>query len=138
MKLAITYQDGMIFQHFGHSAAFKIYDIKDGRIAASQVVPTQGSGHGALADFLSSHGVDTLICGGIGGGAKTALAEAKIRLYCGASGAADAAAAALLSGTLVYNADIVCSHHHHSHENGDGQETCGSDGCGHGSCHHES
>lgn len=87
MKLAITYQEGMIFQHFGHSEAFKIYDIANGQVTGSQVVPTNGSGHGALAGFLTSQGVDTLICGGIGGGAKAALAEAGIRLYCGASAA---------------------------------------------------
>ena len=133
MKLAITYQEGMIFQHFGHSEAFKIYDIANGQVTGSQVVPTNGSGHGALAGFLTSQGVDTLICGGIGGGAKAALAEAGIRLYCGASGSADEAARALLNGTLVYNADIVCSHHHEHEESHD---NCHPGGCG-GSCHHE-
>ena len=102
-------------------------------MVSSEVVGTGGDGHEALAGFLRRHGVDTLICGGIGGGAKAALVEAGIRLYCGASGSADEAAQALLNGTLVYNADIVCSHHH-EHERG--HDNCHTGGCG-GSCHHE-
>lgn len=125
MKVAVTYENGNIFQHFGHTEAFKIYDIEDGRIAASRVEDTNGSGHGALAGVLKEWKVDTLICGGIGAGAQTALAEAGIRLYGGASGSADAAVEALLAGKLDYNPDVQCSHHgeHHGGE-------CGSHGCG--------
>lgn len=125
MKVAVTYENGNIFQHFGHTEAFKIYDIQDGRIAASRVEDTNGSGHGALAGVLKEWKVDTLICGGIGAGAQTALAEAGIQLYGGASGSADAAVEALLAGKLDYNPDVQCSHHgeHHGGE-------CGSHGCG--------
>ena len=125
MKVAVTYENGNIFQHFGHTEAFKIYDIEDGRIAASRVEDTNGSGHGALAGVLKEWKVDTLICGGIGAGAQIALAEAGIKLYGGASGSADAAVEALLAGNLVYNPDVQCSHHgeHHGGE-------CGSHGCG--------
>jgi predicted Fe-Mo cluster-binding NifX family protein len=125
MKIAVTYENGNIFQHFGHTEAFKIYDIEDGRIAASRVEDTNGSGHGALAGVLKEWKVDTLICGGIGAGAQIALAEAGIKLYGGASGSADAAVEALLAGNLVYNPDVQCSHHgeHHGGE-------CGSHGCG--------
>ena len=76
MKIAVTYENGQVFQHFGHTAQFKIYEVQDGQVASSQVVDTNGSGHGALAGFLKAQGVDTLICGGIGGGARQALAEA--------------------------------------------------------------
>ena len=125
MKVAVTYENGNIFQHFGHTEAFKIYDIEDGRIAASRVEDTNGSGHGALAGVLKEWKVDTLICGGIGAGAQIALAEAGIKLYGGASGSADAAVEALLAGKLDYNPDVQCSHHgeHHGGE-------CGSHGCG--------
>ena len=78
MKIAVTYENGEIFQHFGHTEAFKIYDIADGKVVNAEVVDTNGSGHGALAGFLVAHGVDTLICGGIGGGAQNALAQAGI------------------------------------------------------------
>ena len=91
MKIAVTYESGMVFPHFGHAQAFKVYDVQDGEIKAAQVAPTQGSGHGALAGFLAGLGVDTLICGGIGAVARQALAQAGIRLYGGVKGEADAA-----------------------------------------------
>ena len=129
MRIAVTYENGQIFQHFGHSQAFKIYDVNDGKITGSNVVSTNGNGHGALAGFLSMNKVDTVICGGIGDGAKTALSEAGIRLYGGVSGDADAAVDALLSGTLVYIPDIQCSHHGHGHGHGENGHSCGSHGC---------
>ncbi len=113
MKIAVTYENGNVFQHFGHTEQFKIYDICDGKVTSSKIIGTNGSGHGALASLLSLLGVDTLICGGIGGGAKSALAEAGIRLYGGVSGNADEAVEALLNGRLVFNPNIECSHHHH-------------------------
>lgn len=97
MKIAVTYENGQVFQHFGHTERFKIYEVEDGAVTASQVVDTAGSGHGALAGFLRERGVQTLICGGIGGGARTALAQAEIQLYPGVSGAADQAVADLLA-----------------------------------------
>ena len=83
MKIAVTYENGEIFQHFGHTEQFKIYDVDNGKVMSSQVVDTNGSGHGALAGFLKALNVDMLICGGIGGGAQAALAEAGIKLYGG-------------------------------------------------------
>ena len=133
MKIAVTYENGTIFQHFGHTAQFKLYDVSDGKIVRAEVVDTNGSGHGALASFLMQRGVDTLICGGIGGGAQAALAEAGIKLYGGVSGEADAAVAALLVGNLGYDPDVHCDHHDHEH--GKGGHSCGDHGCGHHSCH---
>lgn len=133
MKIAVTYDNGNVFQHFGHTEQFKIYTIENNMVASSEVVSTNGSGHGALAGFLLANGVDTLICGGIGGGAQSALAEAGIKLYGGVSGSADAAVFALLAGNLGYDPEIKCDHHEHEHGNGDGH-SCGSHGCGSGSC----
>ena len=118
MKIAVTYENGEIFQHFGHTETFKIYDIADGKVVSAEVVDTNGSGHGALAGFLVAHGVDTLICGGIGGGAQNALAQAGIRLFGGVSGNADEAVNALLAGNLSYDPDVQCNHHDH-HGEGD-------------------
>ena len=131
MKIAVTYQNGLVFQHFGHSEAFKIYEIENGEVKNAEVAPTNGSGHGALAGFLKQHGVNALICGGIGGGARTALAEAGIELYPGVSGSADAAVNSLLNGTLLYNPDTVCAHHHHEDGHDCGSHSCGEDkhGC---------
>lgn len=128
MKIAVTYENGKIFQHFGHTEQFKLYDVAEGKVAATQVVDTNGSGHGALAGFLKAQGVDTLLCGGIGAGAQQALAQAGIRLYAGVSGAADQAVEALLQGTLRYSAEANCDHHGHDHG------ACGEHGCGH-HCH---
>lgn len=125
MKIAVTYENGQIFQHFGHTAQFKLYDVADGKVASSEVVDTNGSGHGALAGFLRQRGVDTLICGGIGGGAQAALAEAGIRLFGGVQGNADAAVQALLAGNLGYDPNARCSHHDH----GEGAHSCGGHTC---------
>lgn len=130
MKIAVTYENGEVFQHFGHTENFKIYEAENGTIVNAQVVPTQGSGHGALAGFLAGRKVDVLLCGGIGGGAKSALADAGIELYGGVTGDADDAVRAFLSGTLQYDANVVCAHHEHGHEHG---HDCGSHGCG-GKC----
>lgn len=129
MRVAVTYDNGTIFQHFGHTEEFKLYDIENNEIVGEQVVPTMGSGHGALAGFLAAKGVDALICGGIGGGAQNALAQAGIRLFGGVSGSADEAVRALIAGNLGYNPDVHCSHH--AHEHSCGEHRCGEDkqGC---------
>lgn len=111
MKIAVTYDNGEIFQHFGKTGQFKVYQIEEKKIASTEVVDTEGNGHGALADFLKGLGADTVICGGIGEGARTSLSKAGIQLYPGVTGAADPAVEALLDGSLVYSLDACCSHH---------------------------
>ena len=118
MKIAVTYENGLVFQHFGHSSQFKIYEVEANQVVSSAVVGTNGSGHGALAGFLKAHGVNVLICGGIGGGARQALQENGIELYPGASGLADEQVAALLNGSLHYDPNTVCAHHHEKHSGG--------------------
>jgi len=127
MKIAVTYEAGLVFQHFGHTAQFKIYDVQNGVVEDTHVVDTDGFGHGALAVFLKSHSADILICGGIGDGAKSALADAGIQLYGGVYGDADDAVESFLSGTLVYNPCVRCDHHGHDHNCG--EHSCGSHGC---------
>lgn len=125
MRIAVTYENGQVFQHFGHTGQMKLYDVEQGQITKEQVVDTTGSGHGALAGFLSDRTVDTLICGGIGAGAQMALAQAGIKLYGGVTGGADDAVRALLAGTLVYNADVHCDHHDHEHHGHCGEDKHG-------------
>lgn len=131
MRIAVTYEDGNIFQHFGHSEQFKLYDVEDGKIVNTQVVDTNGQGHGALAGFLTGAKVDVLICGGIGGGAQNALAQAGIQLYGGVAGSCDAAVEALLENNLGYNPNVECSHHGHGEGHSCGGHSCGEDkhGC---------
>ena len=130
MRIAIPYENGNVFQHFGHTAQFAIYDVTDAKVIGSAVIPTLGSGHGALAGFLQKSRVDVVICGGIGGGAQDALRQAGIQLYGGVQGSAEEAVQALLNGTLSFNPDAKCDHHDHEHGEG---HTCGEHGCG-GNC----
>lgn len=131
MRIAVTYENGNIFQHFGHTEQFKVYDVEEGKITKSEVVSTNGSGHGALAGVLSALNADLLICGGIGGGAQMALAQAGIKLYGGVSGNADEAVNAFIAGKLDFDPDVHCDHHDHEHGEG---HTCGDHGCGGGHC----
>ena len=131
MKIAVTYENGEIFGHFGHTEQFKIYTIENNKVISSEVVDTNGSGHGALAGLLSALNVDVLICGGIGGGAQMALAQAGIKLFGGVQGNADKAVEDFLSQTLNYDPDAKCDHHDHEHKEG---HKCGEHGCGE-NCH---
>ena len=140
MKIAVTYENGQIFQHFGHSESFKIYEAEGKNIVRAEVIGTDGAGHSALAAVLKDKGVDVLICGGIGNGAVTALSEAGIDVYSGADGEADAAVEAYLNGDLT-SAGVNCDHHHdheeheHHHEH-DENCTCGCHDHDHEHHHH--
>ena len=124
MRIAVTYENGEVFQHFGHTEQFKLYDVAERKIVNEQVVNTDGFGHGALAGFLQAAKVDALICGGIGMGAQMALADAGIRLYAGVQGSADAAAKALAEDMLEYDPDARCDHHGHHHDGECGHQHC--------------
>ena len=126
MKIAVTYENGQVFQHFGHTEQFKIYEAAEGKVVSARVVETGGSGHGALAGFLRGLGVDTLICGGIGAGAQNALKEAGIRFYGGVQGEADKAAADFAAGRLAYDPAVHCEHHGEGHDHSHGHN-----------CHHQ-
>nr|MBQ8252874.1 NifB/NifX family molybdenum-iron cluster-binding protein [Lachnospiraceae bacterium] len=131
MYIAVTYENGEIYQHFGHTSSFKLYKAEENEIAEERVIDTNGSGHGALATLLSEYDVEVLICGGIGGGAQMALAQAGIRLYGGVSGGADAAVKAFLDGKLDYNPEVKCNHHGEGHGH---HGNCSGGGCGNHSC----
>lgn len=130
MRIAVTFENGMVFQHFGHTEQFKFYDIEDNKVVKESIVDTNGSGHGALAVFLATNNVDVLICGGIGGGAQMALAESGIKLYGGVNGNADDVIKAFLANNLDFNPDVKCNHHGDEHHG-----NCGNHGCGSHSCH---
>lgn len=144
MRIAVTYENGKIFQHFGHTEFFKVYDIEDGKIVDAKIIDTNGSGHGALAGVLYQLQANVLICGGIGGGARNALNSVGIEIYGGVSGDADAAVEAFIQDALVYDPNAKCSHHGEGHGHGEGHScgghghdeghSCGSHGCGGG--HH--
>ena len=118
MIIAVTYENGEIFQHFGRTPQFKTYEVANDKIISSKVIDTNGTGHGALVGFLKSLGTEVLICGGIGGGAQAAMNEAGIRLFAGVEGDADEAVTAFLSGNLPEVGEATCNHHDHEHNEG--------------------
>ncbi len=135
MRIAVTYENGNIFQHFGRTETFKVYDVQEGRIIASEVIGSNGIGHGALAGLLADKAIEVLICGGLGGGAMNALQQAGITVVAGAEGEADQAVRDFLAGSLV-STGANCDHHGEGHEcghHGDGEEGCG-EGCGEEGC----
>ena len=132
MKIAVAYENGNVFQHFGHTEQFKVYTVEDGKIKNEEIISAEGSGHSALAVLLANNKIDALICGGIGGGARVALEERGISLYGGVTGNADDAVIALLNNKLDYNPDVKCSHHEHEH--GGSEHKCGEHGCGKHEC----
>lgn len=129
MKIAVTYEDGNVFQHFGRTENFKVYEVEDGKVVSAEVMGSDGVGHEALAWLLKDSGIDALICGGMGQGAQDALAEAGIEVCAGASGDADAAVEAFLRGELV-NTGVNCDHHDHEHGHDHGHDhDHGEEGC---------
>ena len=136
MKIAVTYDNGQVYQHFGHCAQFKLYEVEDGKVVSSKIIDATGSGHSLLAGFLMMNGVDDVICGGIGGGAQMALRGFGIKIHGGVQGDADAAVNALLAGTLEASDAPNCNHHDEHHG---AEHACGEHGCGEGHdchCHH--
>ena len=133
MKIAVTFENGEVFQHFGHAETFKLYEVEENRIVSSEIIAANGSGHEAMAEFLSNLSVNVLLCGGIGDGAQKALANAGIEICSGAEGDTDAAVEAYLNGELE-SAGVNCDHHH-DHAEGEGCSCGGGCGGGCGGCH---
>ena len=127
-RIAVTYENGLIFQHFGHTETFKVYDVENGLVEKSEIIENEGAGHEALADLLKEKGVDVLICGGMGPGAYNALRSAGIEAVIGAKGSADVAIALYLQGLLKSSGEPNCDHHDHEH--GEGEECCHGEGEG--------
>ena len=134
MKIAVTYENGNVFQHFGRTESFKVYEVEDNKVVSGKVIGNDGLGHEALAGLLADKAIDVLICGGLGQGAQNALAAAGVEVVAGASGDADAAVEAYLRGELV-NTGANCDHHDHHHEDEEGCGGCGEHEGGCGGCH---
>ncbi len=115
MKVAVTYENGQVFQHFGRTQQFKIYDVEDGKIVSSKVIGNDGLSHGALGEILMREKADVFICGGIGGGAREMIESRGIKLVPGVSGDADKAVEGYLSGTLEYDPNVSCKDHGSCH-----------------------
>ena len=132
MKIAVTCEDNEVFQHFGHTPSFAVFTVEGGKVVAKEILDCGQTGHGALAGLLRNGGIELLICGGIGGGAQMALAEAGVQLIGGAAGNVDDVVKAYLDGTLTPNPDFQCHHH-----DGETAHSCGSHGCHDGAAAHK-
>lgn len=115
MKVAVTYENGEVFQHFGRTEQFKLYQIEGGNVQSSEVVGVGNESHGGLINVLLAHHVEALICGGIGAGARNIIVSQGIKLYPGASGNADAAVRGFIDGNLDYDPDTQCNHNGEVH-----------------------
>lgn len=113
MKIAITYdkETGNVFQHFGKTQFFKIYQIQDGKIVSSEVIDNGGNGHHELPPYLKALGIETLILGNRGQGAIDAIAASGLKEMPGITGNADNAAELFAKGELKPNFTAKCSHH---------------------------
>lgn len=101
MKIAITTQDGQVFQHFGRCENFTVFTVAEGKIQDQSMLDTNGNGHAALSGILQGAGVGVLICGGIGDGAQQMLSAAGIQVVSGIEGSVEEAIHAYLAGNLA-------------------------------------
>jgi predicted Fe-Mo cluster-binding NifX family protein len=136
MKIAVTCENHQVFQHFGHTPEFAVFETADGKIVSEKILSCGDSGHGALAALLAGEKVDVLICGGIGGGAINALRLAFILVVGGAEGDVREVAEAFLNNSLKLRENFRCSHHHHGEGHDCGEHSCGEHSCGSGGCSH--
>ena len=129
MKVAVAYENGEIYGHFGHCACFAIYEYGEYVHECTKTLVETGDreGHQAMADLMREQGVDAVIVGQMGGEAKALLLSYGIVPVAGYSGDADTAADLLVTGQLPISPGEAgnCSACGGS---------CGADGCGSGGC----
>ena len=122
MKIAVTYENERVFQHFGHAEKFKLYEVNENKIINTKIIDSNGVGHGSICNLLVKNNVNILICGGLGSGAKNLLNENNIKIYAGVSGNADEKVNDFLNGKLEFNNEIKCTHHNHPEHNCNDQD----------------
>ncbi len=125
MKIAITCENNEVFQHFGHTPEFAVFETEGDKIVSETRLSSGETGHGALAGLLAEGGIELLICGGIGGGAINALTNAGIKVVGGATGSVRKVAEDYLAGKLTVREDYHCNHHEGEHNCHDSDHSCG-------------
>ncbi len=133
MKVAIAYENGEIYPHFGHCNTFALYNYYGETTAECEKVLLDSSacqGHSAMAELMRRNGVDAVMAGNMGSEARAALLSMGIVPVVGYSGHADTAADLLVTGQLppLEGEYGGC---------GGGCGSCGGDcggGCGGGDC----
>ena len=112
MRVAITYDDGNVFMHYGKTREFIIFEIENNEIKNEFILPCGEYSHHTLADLLSINNVDVLICGGCGGHAIESLEAKNIKIYNGACGDVHNVIKQYINEELTFNGATECGCHH--------------------------
>lgn len=126
MKIAVTYDNGKLFRHFGHCENFKFYTVDNGQIVNTELINIEPKGQKHVAEFLGSQEITHLICGGLGGEARETLDNLGIEYFPKVNLTPDEAVDAYLAGNLEYTLERGCcgskngENHQHNHSCGCG------------------
>lgn len=142
MRIAVPYDNGAIYAHFGKTESFQIFEAENHRVISTEMISAGALGHSALAGVLADANVDVVLCGGIGSGAESALWAENIEIYSGLTGDIGEAVEKFLRGELIPCGENV-SHGDKEEascgcdcENDGEEDSCGcSCGSGCGGCH---
>ena len=138
IRIAVSYKDGEIFEHFGHSEFFAIYEFDEHDLERStkRLVDTSAMhGHKDMADLMKREKIDAVICGQMGDEARSLLLSYGIIPVPGYCGDADTAAELLVTGQLPASDGGGCSGGcggcSGCHGGDEGETSCGcGGGCG--------
>ncbi|WP_334308253.1 NifB/NifX family molybdenum-iron cluster-binding protein [Anaerocolumna sp.] len=112
-----TDENHNVFQHFGKTQAFTIYELEGKDLKSKNTLSSNGAGHSELVTLLSENNIDVVICGGVGLHAMEGLMEAGMLVIPGAQGDVDVVTASYLDGSLQASEGPTCDHHDHENEN---------------------
>ena len=117
MKIAVACDGNRVSAHFGHCQGFEVFTVENGKVTEHNFNQNPGHKPGFLPNYLNDLGVNTIITGGIGGGAIDIFNEKQIEVVSGTSGEAATVVEKYLKGELK-STGSVC--HDHAFES-----TCG-------------
>lgn len=113
IKIAVASENEKVTEHFGYCTNFNIFEIESDKIVKQYSVGNPGHKPGFLPNYLNQLGINTIISGGMGGGAITIFNEKNICVVIGASGNAKEAVESYLAGTLKSTGSVCHEHQHH-------------------------
>ena len=109
MKIAIATIEGTVAEHFGRCPEYTLASIEEGRVKHCKTLDNPGHEPGFLPRFLSEHGVDCILAGGMGPRAQQLFNELDIKVVTGVSGAVEQVLSDFLAGDLEIG-DDACHH----------------------------
>lgn len=126
MKVAIPTRNNQVDDHFGHCDHYTIFTIEDKQIVNSEELPSpEGCGcKSGIASELQRIGVEVMLAGNMGDGAKNKLNACGIKVIRGCSGPISVVIGGYLAGAFIdsghgcsmHNGNHQCGSHSHSHE----------------------